>query len=76
MVILGYIFIGILLCTAIIGNELISEVVLLSISINDSEPYFNTFLFAVIMYLLGFLVSLLFSYVIFVLVYKVCENML
>lgn len=76
MVFLGYVFMGILLCSLVFGNILIGEVVKLSININDCEPYFDTFIFAIVMYLLGLIVSLLFSYVIFTLIYKICDNML
>ena len=76
MVILGWSLIFILTRALILGNMLLSEIAKLLVYINDCEPYFDSFWFAVFIYALGFLVSLVLSYIAYILIQKICENML
>ena len=76
MVYLGWSLIFILTSALILGNMLLSEIVKLLVYINDCEPYFDSFWFAVFIYALGFLASLVLSYIAYILIQKICENML
>ena len=76
MIFVWYAIIFILLGVLVLGNIIISEIAKFVVYINDSEPYFNSFWFAVFVYFIGFLASIALSYLILIFINKVCENML
>ena len=74
--IVGWILMILLISALILANMLLSEIAKFVVYINDSEPYFDSFWFAVFVYFLGFLASVVLSYIAYILIQKICENML